>query len=187
MRSGTNSIATDWSRDGRYVVYMANELGTNWNIWAMPLTGDPTPQPILRSHFNETDGRVSPDGRWLAYVSDESGKSEVYVQRFFSPGGKWRISSMGGSEPQWSRNGQEIFYMATDQKPMAVSMRAGFSLDPGTPKALFQVRTATDFVGPEYDVSADGQRFLVNTLVDEEASPPLNVIVNWTDALITQH
>ena len=109
----------------------------------MPLTGDTSPLPILRSHFNETDGRVSPDGRWLAYVSDESGKSEVYVQRFLSPGGKWRISSMGGSEPQWSHNGQEIFYMATDQKLMAVSVRAGFSLDPGTPKAYSGVQIST--------------------------------------------
>jgi len=86
MHSGINSIATDWSRDGRYVVYMANELGTNWNIWVMPLTGDQTSQPVLRTQFNEMDGRISPDGNWLAYVSDESGKWEVYVQRFRSPG-----------------------------------------------------------------------------------------------------
>jgi serine/threonine protein kinase len=179
MRSVVNSIPTDWSRDGRYVVYMTNELGTNWNIWAMPLADDRTPQPVLRSQFNEMDARISPDSRWLAYVSDESGKWEVYVQRFLSPGAKWRISTTGGNQPQWSHNGQELFYVASDQKLMAVPVQTGSSLNPGPPKQLFQVHTAADFFGTEYDVSADGQRFLVNTLVGEKASEPLTVVFNW--------
>ena len=183
MHSGIDSIATDWSLDGRYVVYMANELGTNWNIWAMPLTGDQTPRPVLRTQFNEMDGRISPDGRWLAYVSDESGKWEVYVQRFLSPGGKWQISSNGGKQPQWSHDGKELFYVAADQKLMAVAVHPGLSLDPGTPRQLFQFHGASDFLGGSYDVGADGQRFLVSALVGEEASPPLNVIVNWTEIL----
>jgi serine/threonine protein kinase len=185
MHSGIDSIATDWSRDGRYVVYMANELGTNWNIWAMPLTGDQTPQPVLRTEFNEMDGRISPDGHWLAYVSDESGKWEVYVQRFLSPGGKWQISSNGGKQPQWSHDGRELFYVAADQKLMAVAVHAGLSLDPGTPKQLFQFHGASDFLGGSYDVGADGQRFLVSALVGDEASPPLTVVINWTAALKT--
>jgi serine/threonine protein kinase len=185
MHSGIDSIATDWSRDGRYVVYMANELGTNWNIWAMPLTGDQTPQPVLRTEFNEMDGRISPDGHWLAYVSDESGKWEVYVQRFLSPGGKWQISSNGGKQPQWSHDGRELFYVAADQKLMAVAVHAGLSLDPSTPKQLFQFHGASDFLGGSYDVGADGQRFLVSALVGDEASPPLTVVINWTAALKT--
>ena len=183
MHSGIDSIATDWSLDGRYVVYMANELGTNWNIWAMPLTGDQTPKPILRTQFNEMDGRISRDGRWLAYVSDESGKWEVYVQRFLSPGGKWQISSNGGKQPQWSHDGKELFYVAADQMLMAVAVHPGLSLDPGTPKQLFQFYGAGDFLGGSYDVGADGQRFLVGALVGQEASPPLNVIVNWPEIL----
>jgi len=185
MHNGIDSIATDWSRDGRYVVYMANELGTNWNVWAMPLTGDQTPQPVLRTQFNEMDGRISPDGRWLAYVSDESGKWEVYVQRFLSPGGKWQISSNGGKQPQWSHDGKELFYVATDQMLMAVAVHPGLSLDPGTPKQLFQFHGASDFLGGSYDVGADGQRFLVSALVGEQASPPLTVVINWTAALTT--
>lgn len=186
MHSSINSIATDWSSDGRYVVYMANELGTNWNIWAMSLTDDQTSRPVLRTQFNEMDPRTSRDGQWLAYVSDESGKWEVYVQQFLVPGGKFQISSTGGSQPQWSHDGKELFYVSSDHKLMAVPVRAGPSLDPGTPKQLFQVHTATDFVGTEYDVSPDGQRFLVNTLVGVEASPPLHVVINWTAAFTTQ-
>jgi eukaryotic-like serine/threonine-protein kinase len=166
-------------------VYSANELGTNWNIWVMPLTGAESPQPVLRTQFNETDARLSPDGRWIAYVSDESGKWEIYVQPFLSSGGKWQISSAGGRQPQWSRDGKEFFYVAPDQKLMAVPVHPGTSLDPGAPKELFQLHTATDSFGTSYDIAADGQRFLVSTLVGEEASPPLNVIVNWTEALRT--
>ena len=185
MHSVIDSIVTDWSRDGRYVVYSANELGTNWNIWVMPLTGDQKPQPVVRTQFNENDARLSPDGRWIAYVSDESGKWEIYVQRFLSPGGKWQISSAGGRQAQWSRDGKELFYVAPDQKLMAVPVHPGASLDPGAPKELFQLHMATDSFGTSYDVAADGQRFLVSTLVGEEVSPPLNVIVNWTEALRT--
>jgi eukaryotic-like serine/threonine-protein kinase len=185
MRSGIDSIATDWSRDGHYVVYMANELGTNWNIWVMSLTGDQTSQPVLRTQFNEMDGRISPDGHWLAYVSDESGKWEVYVQRFLSPGAKWQISSNGGKDPQWSQDGKELFYVAADQKLMVVAVHAGLSLDPSTPKALFQFRGASDFLGGSYDVAVNGQRFLVTALVGEEASPPLTVVINWTAMLKT--
>jgi eukaryotic-like serine/threonine-protein kinase len=185
MHSVVDSIATDWSRDGRYVVYMANELGTNWNVWAMPFKDNQAPQPVLRTQFNEMDARISPDGRWIAYVSDESGKWEVYVQRFLSPGGKWQVSSAGGKQPQWSHDGKELFYVASDQKLMAAPVRPGASLDPGTAKQLFQLHATADFFGTSYDVAADGQRFLVATLVGEEASPPLNVIVNWTEALKT--
>jgi len=162
---------------------MANELGTNWNIWAMPLKGDQIPQAVLRTQFNEMDGRISPDGQWLAYVSDESGKWEVYVQRFLSPGGKWQISSNGGKQPQWSHDGKELFYVSADQKLMAVAVHSGLSLDPGIPKELFQFRGTSDFLGGSYDVGTNGQRFLVSALVGEEASPPLNVIVNWTETL----
>ena len=186
MRSGIDCIATDWSRDGRYAVYMANELGTNWNIWAMPLAGDRTPRAVLRSQFNETDARVSPDARWLAYVSDESGRWEVYAQPFLSTGGKWLFSSNGGRQPQWSHDGKELFYVASDQKLMAVPVHASETLDPGTPKALFQLHAANDAIGNSYDVAPDDRRFLVSTLVGEEVSAPLTVVTNWTAMLKTK-
>lgn len=124
------------------------------------------------------DGRISPDGHWLAYVSDESGKWEVYVQPFLSPGGKWQISSNGGKQPEWSRDGKELFYVAADRNLMAVAVRPGLSLDPGTPKQLFQFHGTSDFLCGSYDVGADGQRFLVSALVGEEASPPLTVDIS---------
>ncbi len=173
MHSVNDSIATDRSRDGRYVVYMTNELGTNWNIWAMPPGGNQTQQPVLRTEFNEMDGRISPDGRWLAYVSDESGQWQVYVQRFLSSGGKWQISSTGGNQPQWSHDGKELYYVASDQKLMIVTVHSGPSLDPGAPTPIFQLHTPNDSFMSDYDVDKDGQRFLVGTLVGEEPSPPL--------------
>jgi len=179
MRSGIDSIATDWSRDGRYAVYMANELGTNWNIWTMPLFGDRTPQAVLRSQFSETDARISPNARWLAYVSDESGRWEVYAQSFFSTGGKWQISSNGGTQPQWSHDGNELFYVASDQTLMAVPVHADDSLDPRAPKPLFQLHLPNDAISSSYDVAPDDQRFLVSTLVGEEVSAPLTVVINW--------
>jgi len=186
MHSVIDSIATDCSRDGRHVVYMTNELGTNWNIWVMPLAGNRTPQPVLRTEFNEMDGRISPDGRWLAYVSDESGQWQVYVQRFLSSGGKWQISSAGGNQPQWSHDGKELFYIASDQKLMIVTVHPGQSLEPGTPKPLFQLHTPNDSLISDYDVDRDDQRFLVSTLVSDEPSPPLTVVMNWTAILETK-
>ncbi len=186
MHSVIDSIATDWSRDGRHVVYMTNELGTNWNIWVMPLAGNRTPQPVLRTEFNEMDGRISPDGRWLAYVSDESGQWQVYVQRFLSSGGKWQVSSAGGNQPQWSHDGKELFYIASDQKLMIVTVHPGQSLEPGTPKPLFQLHTPNDSLISDYDVDRDDQRFLVSTLVSDEPSPPLTVVMNWTAILETK-
>jgi eukaryotic-like serine/threonine-protein kinase len=185
MHSGIDSIATDLSRDGRYAVYMANELGTNWNIYAMPLSGERTPQAVLRSQFSETDARISPDVRWLAYVSDESGRWEVYAQPFLSTGGKWQVSSNGGRQPQWSHDGKELFYVTSDQKLMAVPVHAR-TLDPGTPKPLFQLHAPNDAIGNSYDVAPDDQRFLVSTLVGEEVSAPLTVVINWTATLKTK-
>jgi len=109
----------------------------------------------------------------------------VYVQRFLSPGAKSQISSNGGKQPQWSRDGKELFYVAADQKLMAVAVHPGLSLDPGTPEQLFQFHGTSDFLGGSYDVGVDGQRCLVTALVGEEASPPLTVVINWTAALKT--
>jgi eukaryotic-like serine/threonine-protein kinase len=145
--------------------------------------------PLLQTEFNEVFARVSPDGRWLAYQSDESGKWEVYVRPVLAPGQKWQVSTAGGFQQRWAHDGKELFYLAADQKLMAVPVHStslSLSFEPGTPKALFQLRTVSDFLGfsfSSYDVSADGQRFLVSTLTREEVSPPLSVIINWTAAL----
>ena len=146
------------------------------------------PRPFLRTPFNETDGRFSPDGRWIAYVSDESGRFEVYVRSFVESGEAVRhqISTAGGLSPRWRRDGRELFFVASDQKMMAVPVRTGASFEAGAPVALF--RTGTVVVsGPrataDYDVSADGQRFLITRSIVAENLLPLTAVVNWTQDL----
>ena len=126
------------------------------------------------------DSRFSPDGRWLAYDSDESGRSEVYVQAFPGPGGKWQISAAGGSIPRWRGDGKEIYYLSLDNKVMAVAVDTAPAFHAGAPVALFAVHPGT---GTVYDVAADGKRFLVDSLPADQGSPPMSLLVNWTSLL----
>jgi Tol biopolymer transport system component len=180
--------AEEWSLDGRFLIM--NKRGPNTRrdvvVWARAGTGEP--YPLLNSEFDEYHARLSPDGRWLDYVSDESGNYEVYVQAFTSDGKlgseKKRISTSGGNQPRFSRNGRELFYIATDGQMMAVALKPGsptFEYDP--PKALFITRMLVTFPqsGTDYDVTADGQRFLIGTIVGEPT--PVSVIVNWAEGL----
>jgi Tol biopolymer transport system component len=182
-----SSIATsDWSPDGRFIFYSLLDERTGRDVWVAPLTGSRQPYSLLNSEFDEYRAQLSPDGRWLAYVSDESGSYEVYVQPFSADGkldgAKARISTGGGNQPRWRREGGELFYVAGDGQMMAVAVKtSGATFEQGTPKALFKARIQTDapmILGIHYDVQADGQRFLINTPVGE--APPVSVILNWT-------
>ena len=174
---------TSWSGDGQLLAFIEVNPSTGRDIWVLRLS-DRKAQPFLRTPFNETAPQFSPDGRWLAYVSDESGRFEVYVQPYPGPGGKWQISTEGGTEPVWNRNGRELFYRSGD-KMMAVDVatQPGFSV--GKPQMLFQgqyVPTPATF--PDYDVSTDGQRFLMLKPVEPGAAPTqINVVLNWTEEL----
>jgi eukaryotic-like serine/threonine-protein kinase len=172
------------SPDGQLLAYCEGNPTTAWDIWVLRMS-DRKAQPFLRTPANEVAARFSPDGRWLAYVSDESGPWEVYVQPYPGPGGKWQISTEGGTEPTWNPNGRELFYPNGD-KMMAVdiSTQAGFSA--GKPLVLFE--------GPyqpggapvaNYAVSPDGQRFLMVKPVDQEQPAPtqINVVLNWFEEL----
>jgi len=146
---------------------------------------DRNPIPFLRSEFNARTGRFSPDGRWIAYESTESGQTEIYVRPFRAPpggGGKWMISQGGGYEPRWGKDGKERFYIAGDAQLMAVDVTAaGSAFQFGTPKALFK---AAGVQG--WDVNADGTRFLfpsVGARSGETASEPFTVVLNWTALL----
>ena len=142
------------------------------------------PEPLLRTAFNEHFGRVSPDGRWLAYMSDESGTIEVYVQTFPAPEAKRRISTSGGREPTWSGDGRELFYVAADDTLMAVNVTPGASFQASTPTALFKTRLSRNMLNElSYTVSRDGRRFLINTITEESASVPTKIIFNWTAGL----
>ncbi len=177
--------ADDWSPDGQFLLYEANRPGSYVDLWILPMTGDRKTFPFLQTPFDETHGQFSPDGRWITYVSNESGQPEVYVQTFPPSGGKWQVSIGGGDQPQWRRDGKEIFYLGPDRKVMVVSVTAGASFQSGTPAALFQTRVVpSNLTGARnnYAVARDGQRFLVNNIVENNASP-ITVVLNWTAGL----
>src|SRR5262249_21779176 len=113
---------TDWSADGRFILFEAVDPTTNLELWALPAAGG-NPTPFIKTTFGVSHGQFSPDGRWVAYSSNESGKTEIYVAPFPGPGGNWKVSSAGGSEPRWRRDGKELFYLAPDGKLMAVDLR----------------------------------------------------------------
>jgi Tol biopolymer transport system component len=178
LSSDTSKYVTDWSLDGRYIAYENQGPGTGSDLWVLPLSGDRKPIPYLRTEFNEAQGQFSPDGRWMAYSSNESGRTEVYVQAFPASGGKWQISTAGGSFPRWRRDGKELFYRTADQKLMAVAVQTDSTFQAGQPRALFETRTSEVPVIP-YAVSADGQRFLVNTAIEDTNTSPITVVLNW--------
>src|SRR5262249_50285131 len=132
---------TDWSLDGRLIIYYEIDPKTKRDIWVLPLAGDKKPFPFLQTVANETGGRLSPDGCWMAYASDESGGYEVYVQGFPSRGGKRQVSIKGGTGPCWRRDGKELFYYSADGKLMAMEVKAGASFEAGVPSALFEFRS----------------------------------------------
>ncbi len=181
LHSDEAKSPTDWSPDGRALIYQRLDPKTKSDLWMLPLAGSRTPVSLVRTDANEVDGRVSPDGHWIAYASDESGKWEVHVAAFPGPGGRWQVSSGGGSEPIWRRDGKELFYLAADRELMAAAVTPGAHFEAGAPQPLF--RTRSRYTGNvAYDVAADGRRFLVNTLIGAEAMAPITVEINWSAA-----
>jgi Tol biopolymer transport system component len=169
-----------WSRDGRFIAYVSMDPQTEADIWVLATSGDRQASPFLRTRFYEAYARISPDGRWMAYSSTESGRESVYITRFPEPGEKWSVSAGGGSFPVWRHDSRELFYRAADGKLMAVPIGPGADLSPGTPTPLFEPQRAeisTLGYGTFYDVAPDG-RFLINILV-ERISPPATVVLNW--------
>ncbi len=171
---------TDWSLDGRFLAYSQSDPKSKWDLWVLPLSGDRKPAVFLQTPFDEEQGHFSPDGRWIAYASNESSVQQVYVQPFPATGAKFQVSKNGGQYPKWRRDGRELFFLAPDRKLMAIDVRAtgGASFEVGNPKALFQTRI--EGAATRYTVTRDGQRFLVPTAtVDQAASTPATVVINW--------
>jgi eukaryotic-like serine/threonine-protein kinase len=177
-------FAWDWSADGRFILY-GPEDGRELSV--MPLFGDRKPFTYLpRSQFIRSSAQLSSDGRWIAYSSNESGQpqTEIYIQTFPNPSGKWQISTSGGIAPRWRRDSKEIFFISPDGKLMAVPLQStGSVLEVSRPTFLFDIPILTGVPWPQYDVSADGQRFLVNSVDEGNVATPITVIVNWTAAL----
>ena len=177
--SPENKNLQDWSSDGRYILFSTQNSKTGFDVWALPLEqGHPQKEfPVLQTGALEANARFSPDGHWIVYQSNESGRNEIYIQPFPGPGVRTQISSNGGAFPQWGRNGGEIFYLTADNQFMAVPITLhadGMPPDSGTPVRLFAVRPGSLHAG-----SPDGQRFLFNTPLQDASTPPITVILNW--------
>jgi serine/threonine protein kinase/Tol biopolymer transport system component len=171
---------TDWSRDGRFVLYEIPGSDTGEDLWIAPQFGDRKPYPYLQTQFNERNGRFSPDGHWIAYVSDESGHNEVYVQAFPLSGVKQQISSGGGSDPQWRGDGLELFYVSAGLNLTVVPVKLGPAFQAGVPKALFPIGLNA-VAALNYAISSDGQRVLMNRASSE--MNPITVVLNWAASL----
>jgi serine/threonine protein kinase len=177
----------DWSSDGHFLTYSVNGEKGSSDLWVLPLVGNRRPFPFLQTPFNETQAQISPDGRWLAYTSNESGEDEVYVQTFPKAGSKRQVSIEGGVSPRWRRDGKELFYLAADERLMAVPVKDQNAFETDRPIALFRTRliaqgSQSQGLPTQYDVTPDGQRFLLN-LPSEESGPPMTVVLNWAAAL----
>ena len=174
-------IGGNWVRATRHLVYAASNAGTRMDLWMLD-PADGTSRPFLATPYNEMHPQTSPDGRWLAYASDESGRWEVYVQSFPTPGTKRTVSIGGGAEPQWRGDGRELYYVAPEGLLMAVDVRTRDGIEIGRPAALFRTSISADIITyrNQYVTTADGRRFLVDTAAERE---PINVIVNWSALL----
>jgi Tol biopolymer transport system component len=176
---------SDWSRDGRTLLFGALDPATSLDLWALPIGGDGTPFPVAQTPFEERDGQLSPDGRWVAYTSNASGRPEVYVQAFPEAAERWQVSTGGGSQPRWRGDGAELFYVAAGGMMTAVSFAVNAtaaSPSTGTPIALFPARIVSAQGGllrHQYAVTADGQRFLLNAVAEDAANAPVTVVANW--------
>jgi Tol biopolymer transport system component len=179
--SPLDRFPTDWSLDGRVLHYYEAEPASKNDLWILPVDAGAAPRPFLRTPFNEVGGFLSPDGRWVAYQSNEGGASDVYVCAFPACDRKQRISVGGGDYPQWRRDGRELFYVAQTTL-MAVEVSSGEDLQPGVPKPLFDTRMLRNMGNGQYAVAANGQRFLIYDVASTR-SAPITVVLNWPAAL----
>ena len=176
----------DLSLDGKFLLYEMYSPAGNVDLWAFPLKGDGKPIPYLRSPSNEVHSKFSPDGRWVAYVSDETGIPEIFVQSFPASGGKWQISRGGGAQPAWRRDGKELFFLGLDRKMMSVPVTTVPTFEPGAPRALFDTVVPNVGVSSDrnhYVVTGDGQRFLIRKLRDEKGPSVITTVLDWPSAL----
>jgi Tol biopolymer transport system component len=190
LRTAEDKYPLDLSSDGKYLLYQSFAgPKTQSDLWILPLSGsqqgqDRKPLLYLQTEFNETDGRFSPDGHWVAYTSDESGQNEIYVRSFPPSGSRWQVSTSGGRGPRWRRDGKELYYLSPDNRIMSaeIAFTAG-SVEVSNVHLLFEVPLIVQLVFPGYDVSPDGTRFLVNVQSETQNQTPLSLVVNWDVAM----
>ena len=177
---GTDVVGSEstipWASNPSIVAFHERKANGERDIWVVGADGEPT--PFVLTPFDERTPRFSPDGKRLAYVSNESGRDEVYVQPFPGPGEKWLVSTDGGLDPVWSRNGRELFYRQDDQI-MVVSIATDTQFSASRPQPLFEARFDAEADGPNFDVSPDGQWFVMLRSEQRAASAELNLVLNW--------
>ncbi len=177
-----NTYAQDWSGNGQFLLYSDTDPKTGRDLWALPMSGtDRKPIEVVRTPFEELNGQFSPDARWVAYETNESGRFEIVVQPFPVPTGKWQVSTGGGIQPRWRADGKELYFIAPDGKLMAASITAaGATFSTGTPVPLFPVGLVPGLGAnnQQYAVSRDG-RFLINQRVETSTTAPITLLLNW--------
>jgi Tol biopolymer transport system component len=173
LHDAQDKNALDWARDGRFALFLSISPATREDIWILPLSGEGKPMPIVSTRFSEADAQISPDCRWFAFSSDESGPPEIYVQSLADASKRFQVSSSGGARPRWRGDGKELFFLAGSTL-QSVSFNTGASMESGTPKNLFRLPLWED-----YAITRDGQRILVATSVEENPVFPPTVVLNW--------
>ena len=171
-----------WTPDQRALLYELNDAKTSWDIWVLPVSPQGPPHPLIQAPERQEFGRISPNGRWVAYRSTESGREEIFVVPYPESGDKVQVSSTGGKFPRWRRDGKELFYLNSNNKMMVVAVDGfGPTFKAGGEAALFD--TIPLGANWPYDVTADGQRFLISTRAEQASSTPITVVVNWAAAV----
>jgi serine/threonine protein kinase len=187
LESNLQKYPSDWSRDGKLIAYTTLDQKNREDIWILPMKGDRKPFLFLQTEFSETRATFSPDGRWIAYQSDESGRLEIYVRPFPGSGGKFQASTNGGLRPRWRRDGKELFFLSLENKVMAAEIKLGAAnVEVGAVLSLFPINPFGGGGRDIYDVTGDGQRFLVATPGVEESSAPVTLVANWNAELKKQ-
>lgn len=187
VTSPQSKVLQDVSPDGRMLIVRVLQPKTGWDLVALPVDGRSSQVPVAQTPFDEREGQFSPDGKWIAYASNESGRFEVYAQAFPTAGAKWQLSTRGGSQPRWRHDGRELFYIDVDGKLMSVPLAPtapGQAFEAAAATELFQTRIFDGTVTPssnrhQYAVSPDGTRFLINTEIQESAPSPIIMVLNW--------
>jgi dipeptidyl aminopeptidase/acylaminoacyl peptidase len=189
LESDGDAFPSDWSPDGRFLLYENVTSNGKWGLWALPMTGEPKPFPVTQAAFRAERGRFSPDGRLIAYLSDDSGPNEVYVQAFPQAADRWQVSTGGASRPRWRKDGKELFYISADGQLMSVAIETRPVFTASAPRPLFRFSPAAlllekpcvtaPCVYSPYEVAPDGQRFLSIVSERETPKPPINLVFNW--------
>jgi Tol biopolymer transport system component len=178
LQSGSNKYPQTWSADGRWLIFTSADPETGEDLWMAPADGSAAPRPFVVADFNQREAQLSPDGRWMAYASNESGRFEIYVRPYPTGPGHWKVSIDGGVEPRWRDDGRELFFVGPDRRLRAVSIARSDTFAPGAPALLFDARIA-DTWWWDYVVLPGGREFVLKQAADGDRSSPVTVVVNW--------